>query len=82
MQDPHRAHALRAQTVFDSDVPSWARKTPEATALGHTVKQPYRLAGASVRTIHYYHSIGRLREEAIGAYGNRSCGEASLLRVQ
>jgi DNA-binding transcriptional MerR regulator len=56
--------------------------TREPTPMGHTVKQLSCLAGVSVRTLHYYHSIGLLRPEAIGAHGYRSYGEASLLRLQ
>jgi DNA-binding transcriptional MerR regulator len=56
--------------------------TPDANAMGYSVKQLSRLAGVSVRTLHYYDSLGLRRPEAIGPRGYRSYGEAPLLRLQ
>ena len=47
-----------------------------------TVKQLSRLAGVSVRTLHYYDEIGLLKPASIGRNNYRYYDEASLLRLQ
>ncbi len=53
-----------------------------ATALDLTVKQLSKLAGVSVRTLHFYDEIGLLRPGRLGANGYRYYGQAALLRLQ
>jgi DNA-binding transcriptional MerR regulator len=48
----------------------------------HTVKQLSKLAGVSVRTLHFYDEIGLLRPGRVGANGYRYYGDAALLRLQ
>src|SRR5512142_78697 len=48
----------------------------------YTVQQLARLAGVSVRTLHYYDQIGLLKPSARTAAGYRLYGEADLLRLQ
>ena len=47
-----------------------------------TVKRLSKLAGVSVRTLHFYDEIGLLRPARVGANGYRYYGEAALLRLQ
>jgi DNA-binding transcriptional MerR regulator len=47
-----------------------------------TVKRLSKLAGVSVRTLHFYDEIGLLRPGRLGANGYRYYGEAALLRLQ
>jgi len=53
-----------------------------ANAMEYTVKQLSRLAGVSVRTLHFYDQLGLLRPERVGANGYRYYGQAALLRLQ
>jgi DNA-binding transcriptional MerR regulator len=48
----------------------------------YTVKQLSRLAGVSVRTLHFYDEVGLLRPGRVGANGYRYYGQAALLRLQ
>jgi DNA-binding transcriptional MerR regulator len=48
----------------------------------HTIKQAARLAGVSVRTLHYYDAIGLLKPSLTGPNGYRYYGEAEFLRLQ
>ncbi len=48
----------------------------------YTVKQLSRLAGVSVRTLHFYDEIGLLRPGRVGANGYRYYGPSALLRLQ
>ena len=48
----------------------------------YTVKQLSKLAGVSVRTLHYYDQIGLLEPSSLGANGYRYYGEEALLRLQ
>jgi MerR family transcriptional regulator, thiopeptide resistance regulator len=52
------------------------------THMAYTVKQLARLAGVSVRTLHYYDEIGLLTPPVIGANGYRYYDEPSVLRLQ
>jgi DNA-binding transcriptional MerR regulator len=47
-----------------------------------TVKRLSKLAGVSVRTLHFYDEIGLLRPARVGANGYRYYGQAALLRLQ
>jgi MerR family transcriptional regulator, thiopeptide resistance regulator len=47
-----------------------------------TVKRLSKLAGVSVRTLHFYDEIGLLRPGRVGANGYRYYGQAALLRLQ
>jgi len=47
-----------------------------------TVKELSKLAGITVRTLHYYDEIGLLKPSRIGDNGYRYYGEKSLLRLQ
>ena len=47
-----------------------------------TVKRLSKLAGVSVRTLHFYDEIGLLRPGRLGANGYRYYGQAALLRLQ
>lgn len=47
-----------------------------------TVKRLSKLAGVSVRTLHFYDEIGLLRPARLGANGYRYYGQAALLRLQ
>jgi DNA-binding transcriptional MerR regulator len=47
-----------------------------------TVKRLSKLAGVSVRTLHFYHEIGLLRPGRVGANSYRYYGDAALLRLQ
>jgi DNA-binding transcriptional MerR regulator len=48
----------------------------------YTVKQLSKLAGISIRTLHYYDQIGLLKPSSVGANGYRHYGEEVLLRLQ
>lgn len=48
----------------------------------HTVKQLSKLAGVSVRTLHYYDEIGLLKPASIGVNGYRYYDSEALLRLQ
>ena len=48
----------------------------------YTVKQLSRLAGVSVRTLHYYDEIGLLRPSRVGEYGSRIYEYEAVLRLQ
>lgn len=48
----------------------------------YTVKQLSKLAGVSIRTLHYYDEIGLLKPDAYGENGYRYYGEEALLRLQ
>jgi DNA-binding transcriptional MerR regulator len=48
----------------------------------YTIQQLARLAGVSVRTLHYYDQLGLLKPSARTAAGYRLYGEANLLRLQ
>ena len=48
----------------------------------HTVKQLSRVAGVSVRTLHYYDEIGLLKPSSYGNNGYRYYGEDATLRLQ
>ena len=48
----------------------------------YTVKQLSKLAGISVRTLHYYDEIGLLEPSSIGVNGYRYYEEVALLRLQ
>src|SRR5258708_18674088 len=54
----------------------------KATAMELTVKRLSKLAGVSVRTLHFYDEIGLLRPGRVGANGYRYYGQAALLRLQ
>lgn len=47
-----------------------------------TVKQLSRLAGVSVRTLHYYDEISILKPSSLGSNGYRYYDERSLIRLQ
>lgn len=49
---------------------------------GMTVKEVSRIAGISVRTLHYYDEIGLLRPETVTGAGYRVYGEKELVRLQ
>jgi MerR family transcriptional regulator, thiopeptide resistance regulator len=48
----------------------------------YTVKQLSKLAGVSVRTLHYYDQIGLLKPSSLGANGYRHYEEEALLKLQ
>lgn len=48
----------------------------------YTVKQLARLAGVTVRTLHYYDEIGLLTPASVGENGYRYYAEADLFRLQ
>jgi DNA-binding transcriptional MerR regulator len=48
----------------------------------YTVKQLSRLAGVSVRTLHYYDEIGLLKPDAIRPNGYREYGDEAVLKLQ
>jgi DNA-binding transcriptional MerR regulator len=50
--------------------------------MAYTVKQLAKLAGISVRTLHYYDEIGLLKPSAVGANGYRYYGDVALLQLQ
>lgn len=48
----------------------------------YTVKQLSKLAGVSIRTLHYYDQIGLLKPSSLGANGYRHYKEEALLKLQ
>ena len=52
------------------------------TGMSFTVKQLSKLAGVSVRTLHYYDEIGLLKPDAIRPNGYREYGDQTLLKLQ
>ncbi|HBG75050.1 MAG: MerR family transcriptional regulator [Chloroflexi bacterium GWB2_49_20] len=50
--------------------------------MGYTVKQLSRLAGVSVRTLHYYDEISILKPTSLGSNGYRYYGEEALIKLQ
>ncbi len=48
----------------------------------YTVKQLSKLAGVSVRTLHYYDEIGLLKPSSLGGNGCRQYEEEALLKLQ
>lgn len=48
----------------------------------YTVRQLSKMAGVSIRTLHYYDEIGLLKPDAYGENGYRYYGEEALLRLQ
>jgi len=48
----------------------------------YTVKEFAKLAGVSVRTLHYYDELGLLKPESVSANGYRHYGDASVLKLQ
>jgi DNA-binding transcriptional MerR regulator len=48
----------------------------------YTVNQLSKLAGVSVRTIHYYDELGLLKPESVGTNRYRHYGEKSVLKLQ
>jgi DNA-binding transcriptional MerR regulator len=48
----------------------------------YTINRLAKLAGTSVRTLHYYDEIGLLKPEFRGANGYRQYGEKSIARLQ
>jgi DNA-binding transcriptional MerR regulator len=48
----------------------------------YTVRRLARLAGVSVRMLHYYDEIGLLKPTRVGANGYRYYGEPAVLRLQ
>lgn len=48
----------------------------------YTVKRLARLAGVSVRTLHYYDEVGLLKPTRVAANGYRYYGEPAVLRLQ
>lgn len=50
--------------------------------MGYTVKQFSRLAGVSVRTLHYYDEIGLLKPTSIACNGYRLYERGALIRLQ
>jgi DNA-binding transcriptional MerR regulator len=50
--------------------------------MSYTVKQLSKLAGVSVRTLHYYDEIGLLKPDAIRPNGYREYGDQAVLRLQ
>jgi DNA-binding transcriptional MerR regulator len=48
----------------------------------YTIKKLAKLAGTSVRTLHYYDEIGLLKPEYRGANGYRHYGEKSIAKLQ
>jgi len=50
--------------------------------MSYTVKQLSRLAGVSVRTLHYYDEIKLLKPTSIGTNGYRYYDEEALIRLQ
>jgi MerR family transcriptional regulator, thiopeptide resistance regulator len=51
-------------------------------AIVYTVKQLAKLAGVSVRTLHYYDEIGLLKPSSLGGNGYRHYDESAMLKLQ
>jgi DNA-binding transcriptional MerR regulator len=65
---------------LDINVTSWFIFRDEVNV--YTVKQLAKLAGVSVRTLHYYDERDLLKPESVGANGYRHYGEKSVLKLQ
>jgi DNA-binding transcriptional MerR regulator len=52
------------------------------TGMSYTVKQLSKLAGVSVRTLHYYDEIGLFEPDAIRTNGYREYGDKAVLKLQ
>jgi DNA-binding transcriptional MerR regulator len=65
---------------LDINVTSWFIFLHEAKV--YTVKQLAKLAGVSVRTLHYYDEIGLLKPSSLGDNGYRHYEEEALLKLQ
>lgn len=65
---------------LDINVTSWFIFKSEVNM--YTVKQFAKLAGVSVRTLHYYDELGLLKAESVGANGYRHYGDAAVLKLQ
>lgn len=50
--------------------------------MNYTVKQLARIAGVSVRTIHYYDEIGLLKPAFVKENGYRGYTDAELLKLE
>jgi DNA-binding transcriptional MerR regulator len=50
--------------------------------MGYTINQLAKLAGVSVRTLHYYDGVGLLKPARLKKNGYREYGEDELLRLQ
>ena len=50
--------------------------------MSYTVKQLSKLAGVSVRTLHYYDEIGLLKPDSIRPNGYREYGNEAVLKLQ
>jgi DNA-binding transcriptional MerR regulator len=50
--------------------------------MDYTVKKLARLAGVSVRTLHYYDEIGLLKPTEVGSNGYRHYGQEALITLQ
>jgi len=50
--------------------------------MSYTVKQLSKLAGVSVRTLHYYDEIGLLKPDSIRPNGYREYGDEAVLKLQ
>jgi DNA-binding transcriptional MerR regulator len=50
--------------------------------MSYTVKQLSKLAGVSVRTLHYYDEIELLKPDAIRTNGYREYGDEAVLKLQ
>lgn len=48
----------------------------------YTIKQLAKLAGVSVRTLHYYDEIGLLKPSSVGSNGYRQYEERAMLQLQ
>ncbi len=66
--------------TLDINVTSWFIVWLEAKV--YTVKQLAKLAGVSVRTLHYYDEIGLLKPSSLGGNGYRHYEEEALLKLQ
>ena len=58
------------------------KQTSRMQAIVFTVKQLSKLAGVSVRTLHYYDEIGLLRPSQLGENGYRYYDDQAVLRLQ
>ncbi len=65
---------------LDINVASWFIFPHEAKV--YTVKQLSKLAGVSVRTLHYYEQIGLLKPSSLGGNGYRYYEEEALLKLR
>jgi DNA-binding transcriptional MerR regulator len=65
---------------LDINVTSWFIFMTEAYV--YTINQFAKLAGVSIRTLHYYDELGLLEPEKIGDNGYRYYGDRSMLKLQ